>query len=433
MTLLAVAAFLGYLKGRGSESSKRRIWHLASWLLYGLAILTKEWAIVLPALVFTYEWIFCPASPAAHGPPTIVARFLRALRPALPFLGVTVAYLAARWMALGGLSHMQTPIVWRAMVATWPLDLWMHIKILLWPVGLSGFYDVPYVSHPGLSNCVLPLAALLVCGFLALWMGSRSVRAAFAGVWLFLPMLLLLNLRVFPEGEIVHDRFMYFPSVGFAFLMGLGAERLMTFGRPKVSSCVLCRWAVVLALGLGLGAATVHYSGFWANDWTLYGRALAVAPGNNLAANNLASDLADEGRYPEAIAIYRQILARDPMYYLGVYNLGYCLYRMGAYEAACSYLQRAITLNATEPEPFVYLGLADFRVGRAAEAAANLRQGIVLSPDNPRYHFALGMILKSQGDVIAARQEFAAALALDPNLADASEQIAEIDRQPSGK
>jgi len=245
-------------------------------------------------------------------------------------------------------------------------------------------------------------------------------------------MLLLLNLRVFPEGEIVHDRFMYFPSVGFALLIGLGAEVLVTLSGLKVPTRVYGT-AIVLALGVVFGGATVHYCGFWANDWTLYGRSLAIAPGNKLAANNLASDLADLGRYQEAIPIYQQILRRDPNYWLGIYNLGYCLYKTGRYKEACNYLARAITLDPSEPEPFVYLGMANFRVGRTVEAIAYLREGVALNPGDARYHFGLGMVLKAQGDLRAARQEFAAALALDPSLSDAREQIAEIDRQQPAK
>jgi Flp pilus assembly protein TadD len=77
--------------------------------------------------------------------------------------------------------------------------------------------------------------------------------------------------------------------------------------------------------------------------------------------------------------------------------------------------------------------MANFRAGHTVEAIAYLRKGVALNPGDARYHFGLGMVLKAQGDVRAARQEFAAALALDPSLSDAREQIAEIDRQQPAK
>lgn len=449
MTLLAVSAFLAFLRGREGRASQRRTWQIISSVIYGLAILTKEVALALPLLILAYEWILDPASPGADRSAKMADRFLKSITPVLPFFAVTVVYLAARWRALGGLSHALTPIAWKTLVATWPLVLWLHLKILLWPVGLSAFYDVPYVTRPGLVNCALPLAMLLVCALLMLWISLRSPQAGFAAIWLFLPMLLLLNLRIFPEGEIVHDRFMYFPSVGLALLMGLGAEKLVSLRRPAGSpdphpgpppgprerwksglgiSPATCRWALALMLGAALGGAAFYYCGFWANDWTLYGRALSVAPGNKLAANNLASDLADAGRYSEAIAIYQRILKRDPNYGLATYNLGYCLYRTGRFAESTAYLEHAITLNAAEPEPYIYLGLADFQTGRMTEAIANLVQGVALSPDNPRYRFSLGVVLRARGDRGAARREFSTALSLDPHLTAAREQIAEMDR-----
>jgi tetratricopeptide (TPR) repeat protein len=241
-------------------------------------------------------------------------------------------------------------------------------------------------------------------------------------------MALLLNLRVFPQGEFVHDRFMYFPSVGFAFLIALAAEWFAT--SPGFPFSIPAREAgTVAALGILLGGATVYYCRFWANDWVLDGRALDVAPGNNLATNNLAADLADAGRYDEAIALDQRILARAPDYSLAQYNLGYCQYRAGRWEEARRNLTRAIALSPAEPEPYVYLGLTNFRTGHREEAVANLRQAVEISPENARYRFTLGMVLKAQGDLRGARVEFESALALEPTLSDAREQLKEIDGQ----
>jgi tetratricopeptide (TPR) repeat protein len=241
-------------------------------------------------------------------------------------------------------------------------------------------------------------------------------------------MVLLLNLRVFPEGEIVHDRFMYFPSVGISLLVALGAEWLA--GSPRLPFSTRARQAVtVAALGILLGGATNYYCRFWANDGRLYGRALAVAPGNNLATNNLAADLSDQGRYEEATALYERILARAPDYSLALYNLGYCQYRMGRFEDARKNLTRAVALSPGEPEPSLYLGLTNFRTGHLEDALANLRHAVEINPKNARYRFTLGMLLKAQGNLRGARAEFASALALEPSLSEAREQLMEIDKQ----
>jgi lipoprotein NlpI len=428
MTLLAVSSMVFYIRRRQSVGRSRKIWAASSLLLYAAAILTKEVALTLPAIMLAYEWILPSASLPNRGSKGLTRRFWDAFVPTLGYWGVTAVYLAARWAALGGLSHPLTPLAWRTMVTTWPAVLWLHLKLLVWPAGLSGFYDVPYTTHFGLTAFALPLAAIVAGGILLSRLGWKSPRVAFASVWLFLPMALLLNLRVFPQGEFVHDRFMYFPSVGFAFLIALAAEWFAT--SPGFPFSIPAREAgTVAALGILLGGATVYYCRFWANDWVLYGRALDVAPGNNLATNNLAADLADAGRYDEAIALDQRILARAPDYSLAQYNLGYCQYRAGRWEEARRNLTRAIALSPAEPEPYVYLGLTNFRTGHREEAVANLRQAVEISPENARYRFTLGMVLKAQGDLRGARVEFESALALEPTLSDAREQLKEIDGQ----
>lgn len=430
MTLLAVSSIVSFIRWRQSLGRSRNVWALTSLLLYAAAILTKEVALVLPALAFVYEWIIPSAGPSTRAKNGLLSRFLQALMPTWGYWAVTAAYLVARWAALGGLSHLLTPLAWQSMAATWPLVLWMHLKLLLWPVGLSAFYDVPYVTHPGLGNFVMPLAAFLACGLFGLYLAWKSPRAAFAGVWFFLPMVLLLNLRVFPPGEIVHDRYMYFPSVGFALLVALGLQTLVA-STALPFSIRARQIATVATLGLVLSAATIHYSRFWANDWVLYARALAVAPGNKMAANNLAVDLADAGRYEDAVALEQRVLARDPNYALAQYNLGYCQYRQKQYADARQNLMRAISLSPAEPEPYLYLGLTDYRMGLAAEAVVNVRHAVELIPENARYRFTLGLVLRTSGDVAAARVEFITALALDSTLAAARDQLKEIDQQPA--
>jgi hypothetical protein len=423
-TLLAVSVFLCYMNGR---ENRDRVWKVASWVLYAAAILTKEFAIVLPALIFAYEWIFTSARRAATDASALSARLRRSLKPILPLLGVTALYLPARWGALHGFSHAVTELTWPTVLETLPEFLWLHMRLLLWPVALGPFHDVPYVTHPGLRNFGWPLMACGVCALLILFLAWKDRRGAFAALWLVLPLLPLMNLRVMPEGDFIHDRFMYFPSVGFSLLTALAVARLMgTEAWPF--SLRASQVGVVAVLALVLGGATVYYCRFWSDDLALYTRAVAVAPANKQAANNLGSNLADRGRYLEAIPLYERNLARDPDDWLGNYNLGYCLYRLGRDEDARKYLERATALRPTEPAAFGYLGAVEFHLGHLAKAAMALRQAVVLSPDSALYRFSLGMVLKIQGDLPAAREQFAAALAVNPSLQEARKQIEEIDR-----
>jgi hypothetical protein len=70
-----------------------------------------------------------------------------------------------------------------------------------------------------------------------------------------------------------------------------------------------------------------------------------------------------------------------------------------------------------------------FKTGRTADGITCLRQAIILHPNGNVYHFALGMMLKTQGDLAGAIGEFKTELAYNPGQQAAAEQVNEIERQ----
>ena len=63
------------------------------------------------------------------------------------------------------------------------------------------------------------------------------------------------------------------------------------------------------------------------------------------------------------------------------------------------------------------------KAGRRDDAVQNFRYATALRPRDPKIHFALGVVLAATGDCVLARQEFSAALSLDPKLTRAQEQM----------
>ncbi len=423
-TVLILASFLCYLEAR-ERAARRGRWAAASIMFYALAAFAKEPALVLPLLLFSHASI--TAAPV-HGRARdrIYAPVRTGLTAAWPYLVVTAIYLAARLAVLKGLTRAITSLPWEVVVATLPRVLWSYFKLWIWPAGLSVFYDVPYVQPNDIPSALLPALPLAVIAAGLLWWARRSLPVAVAASWALLPLLVLLNLRAFPEGEIVHDRYLYLASVGFSLLVGLSWQSLA--GAPiKLLADVGTRRLGAVMLIAAMGAATIYYTGFWANNEKLYGRAIAIAPNNNLAANNYAGLLVARGDFAGAVPLYAKILARREDFWLANYNLGYCLYELGRYGEAERHLERAALLDASFPDPHLYLGLIRLQAGRADEAEAEFRRALALRPDGRGYHFALGMALKSRGALEEARSEFELELANHSSEAAARAQISEID------
>lgn len=423
LALWFISSFLCYLKWR-ERSPKAPRWIAASLAFYTLAVLTKETALALPALVLAWEWIF-PAG-IAEAARSQIQKVLCAIASTVPFLALSVVYLAVRVRVLKELSHAFTPLPLRTLVLTAPSVVWFYLRHLLWPVGFSAFYDQPYVRSLGFFSFVLPVLMLTAVVLGLAWWSRQSRAVAFASIWLFLPILLVLNLRVFAEGDIVHDRYLYLPSVGFSVIAAVALHRLK-LGRTRLLDRPAGQVASVATLALALGFSGVSQSAHWANDLLLAYRGMRIAPNSIYALNELAITMAQRGYNDEAIRFYRKVIELRPNFWESHYNLGLLYYQAGKLEEAERYLNAAIEINPFDPREYVCLGFTELQRGRAAEAAALMRRAREIQPDGASSYMALGVVLKSQGDLEGALKEFQTALSKEPGRTSAREQIAELE------
>ena len=413
LAIFLIGSFLAYLRFR---EGNRWGWMGLALTLFALGLIEKETAVVLGTLVFVYAWLYAEGRGG-------ISRFAYALKHSLAFFSLTILYIPLRALILGGLSHSVTPLTWVSMALTEPSIVWLYFRHLLFPVGLSGLYGLPYVDHPASAAFVVPTALLLAL-ILALAWGIRRLEdarlALFACCWMVLPILPVLWLRAYREGDIAHDRYLYVPSIGFVLLVSLFLAEIASPRRTSQKTLQLAGLAV-LALAYALG--TVTQQTYWASDLLLYERAYRIAPHDNLICNDLGAALMDAGNPGAAIALYSQVLAREPGFWLSNYNLGYTYYKIGKLQDAEFYLRRAININAADSDEYIYLGLSVWRQGRAEEAVQYVQHAIQIRPSAPGYHFALAMIRRDQNNIPAAESEFNLELQYHPESTAARQQL----------
>ncbi len=438
VALLLVSPILCYLKAK-EQGSLRRAWKAGALALYVAAMLAKEVGIVLPVLIAACEWASGKPEDLGMGSPDAWGRIRRAAWGAVPFLALVPPYLVVRHLALNGLSHVLTPLPISTIVYTWPSLAWTYLRHLVWPFGLSPFYDLPYVTSPGSVEFVVPtfgvagalfllVAAILRTGRAGQASATLSTRGllVFELAWIVSPILPLLNISVLPRGDIAHDRYLYLPSIGFSMLIaralgGLRGGRTVFLGRPLAQIVVAGALAVACAFG------TATQSLMWADDLLLYYRGIATAPRNSAVKTNLANILAERGHYDLAVDLYQVVVRDDPSFWEGNYNIGYTFYKLGKTAEADLYLHRAIAIEPGRPEAYICLGLSLLKQSQFDEAERAIRQAIRVNPESGDYHFALGMALKLEGNFIAALQEFKADQEIGPGRDAAQIQIREIE------
>jgi tetratricopeptide (TPR) repeat protein len=377
-----------------------------------LALLSKEQAMTLPALATVYEH-FCREDRAETRTSQKLARY------GLLWL-LDLAYLLFRIHLLGGLAPNEkfgklTPL---QIVLSAIALVARYVGKLLWPVRLCAFY----VFHPSVSlldwRVLVGLAILLALAGLVLTYGrsrERSLRlAGFGIVWFLATLAPVLNAHWVGD-NVFTERYLYLPSVGVAWLVGLGASRLWSRSGAQPER----RRALALA-GVALGglyaARIVIRNGDWNNDIVLYNQTLKLSPDSYVILYNLGSVYWHRGDSDQADHLWRQALAAAPDNTSLLYNLGLMASQRKHFAEAAELFRRAVQQSPSLPDPHVDLGKAYLQMGLRDQAELQFRAAVALSPNASRARNELGQLLFASGRSKEAEEQFRASARVKPNV-----------------
>jgi hypothetical protein len=348
-----------------SQARSSAVWLYASAVACLAALMAKETAIVLPAILFAVILITPDDNTTSELAParnTMWVRAMSALRQTLPFLAATVVYLLLRLNALGGqISPPTQHLPWSTVVLSWPATLWFYVKVLLWPVRSRGFADPTLADSislrgvvlPGLAVCCAAAALAAACVGAGRWarhnLPDREAtgveRALLLGsLLLVLPLLLTLNLNALNPGDFLHGRYTYLPLCGLMLLLAT-AWHLAGKGRIAVVTA-----AALLAVVFGV--LTVKQEGAWRDDMTVFTVAHQNAPNNVPVARNLtranvqiALALDEQGRCDQAMPIFEQAIQQFPEDWYAWAGIGECFVKLNNLPRAEESLRRASELS----------------------------------------------------------------------------------------
>jgi protein O-mannosyl-transferase len=457
---------------------------------YVLALLSKEQALVLPALATIYEHAY-RGDRLATSLRTKIARYA----------GLWIAaaiYIAFRIFVLGGFAPAiaRPALSWTRVLLTAVALTGSYVWKLLWPAHLSAFY-VFHESDRFSDTAVLGgLLALIACLNLFVWLWSRARPLSFALVWMGITLAPVLNARWMPAG-VFADRYLYLPSVGFCWLVGCAAvwlwrasptetsaarttagsrtstttpQRAATHVTAKLASATRAQMpflrravpVVLAAVALLYGVRTIRRNRDWRTEEVLFRCTLeeqpdaqlirtdlgvvywergdeasaerewtaALGPGHPYAPtlNNLGLIRSHQKRYTEAIALFQQAMALRPKYMDPYKNLASTYAETGRIDDADREFRQAVALDPLSSDARNTYGHFLLDRGRLAEAEEQFRLSAEADP-NAEAAENLGQVLAGQGDTQRARVAFEAALALDPFDSRARFALAALDEQ----
>ncbi|MGA2534345.1 MAG: protein kinase [Candidatus Aminicenantales bacterium] len=142
-------------------------------------------------------------------------------------------------------------------------------------------------------------------------------------------------------------------------------------------------------------------------------QALARDPGNFDASIELASAYARSNKRREAEETYQQAALLHPNYWLGYSYLGFFYYNLGLYSDAEKMFRKVIELNPSNFNGYNCLGGIFLATRRPDEARVWFDKSISIEPNAAAYS-NLGTIYFNQGQYALASQVYEKALRLDP-------------------
>ncbi|MES2178682.1 MAG: tetratricopeptide repeat protein [Gemmatimonadota bacterium] len=315
---LCVALAMGlYIRAR-RQGTLRAALIIAVAALFAVALLSKEHAIVLPALIVAADLLVVEGQGWRQS--------IRAARPLVLALSlVAVVYLLARGLVQEDITGIQPYGVFKFL----HLNAWDRIgtmmtevprigQLLVFPTKLSADYSPTDVSAArGFSPAQLP--GLVICAgaiVLAVSLRRRAPVVSFGLWWLMIAFLPVSNLLV-PAGFITAERTLFLPSVGVVLLAGAIAVYVSeTIGAGQ-------RRIAALALGVVLCAAlarSIDRMRVWKNNERFFAALMRDAANGYRAHYLHALELQRLSRFAEMEVEYRHAIRIFP-YDAGM-NLG---------------------------------------------------------------------------------------------------------------
>lgn len=435
-TLFVLLALLAHI--RGGRAAR---WVLVP-LLVAAALLAKEMALVVPALLFVIEFFARRSG------------FKASVVRSLPAAAVVLLYMIWR-SVIAEVAYnpagVQMPGLFLLSVLK---TFWVYAWKLVWPVDLCAYIQNPHVLSMFSAPAMVGLALTAVLGVVAwrMWTSRSPLLApTLALVLCFVPLSNLIRISGPPDmGFPMSERFLYLPSAFFcAILAWLLAET--TRWRPAglvVGACLVAFW----------GGRTVLRNRDWRDDGTFFKVCIRQAPTSALLRaqlglyyaregqhdeaaahlkdalrisqeqtglesaallNNLAAIYRMAGRYNEALPIFTRLAEGGSHRAVVELNLGQCYLGLRRYPEARASLFRALHLRPRYVDAMAAMGFLETEEGRFEEAAGQYRAAIALIPDSAELRVGLGVALKQSGRLDEAIEAFASAVALDPQMAPA--------------
>ena len=409
--LAAVHAYLNYLR-YPFQDKKLKPKPAMGWLVWtivfgSLSVLAKPMALSLPLILLLLDWFLERDLSRRY--------FFEKIWVAIPVWGITLCtYLA----------HARLPSE-----TSFPGGLiWIWSFVFYWTQFFIPVYNVPIYELPqpidlGVYEYYISVMAFILILY-SFWRFRRNKWYIFAVGYFFFSIFFLLRWDAGYDTNMIADRFMYLPGLGFCLLLGKWLDEFWYERRRRKTALVLS----VCVVGF-LFARTNQLSRVWRTSESLWDHELKYYPTQHVALTNKANVLLEQEAYQGALRESRDIFARqargelkdlDPeqrqvlgkVYYLrhlyrsaiksnpesydAKYNLAHLYREMGKNSKAIDLYRNIIEKSPAYEDAYFALGDMYLVANRVEEALGIYQRILSLWKKEERFYVAVVLALSEQ-------------------------------------
>ncbi len=392
-------SFYGYIT---SDTDIRKRNYILSVVSFSLALLCKEPAATLPVILAAYDFAFSRKG----------ERFSERAKRYIPYFIVLGGYFIVRINTLGGFapSKAHTELsTYQYVINVLPLFA-QYIGKLLLPVNLNAFITLsPIASLMEVKGIIALAAAIAYIGFGII--AFRRNRMVFFGLMLIaVPLLPVLYIPGLGESPLA-ERYLYLPSVGFAFLEAM----FFVWLREKMPGYGAAVIAGAIVLTVSYSVETIMRNPVWKDNLTLFADTVQKSPAGELPRGMLGIALLESGRVDEAVEQFQMIISKiDPNSENAYYNLGRALRKKGMTGEAAKAYEKAVSLKPDDIDAHYNVAVIYAESRQMDKALEHFRVVVQLQPNSAFYRNVLGIAYGEKGLYDEAIEQFKIAVQLAP-------------------
>lgn len=390
-----------------NDTKQLAICYAISLIAYLCALFSKEMAITFPVLlplftIFSGKKIW----------PGILKRFKGIY---IGYFAISLFYVIIRFIVFRNheLKAAYQPGGFLVNTLTMIKILASYIKLSFFPFNLNADYVVPLVKTPLEGSFILSIIFLIsIFIIFAILTKSRNMFACWMA-WFFIMILPVMN--ILPIGNIMAERYLYIPVMGFCVAKGILIYRitdrtLSTHAIPlrRIVQLVL----VILMIG-GYGFSIIGKNGDWRDELTLWTKTIQRSPDSHRAHCNLGNVYMESGLIERAHTEYQTALNINPKNANVHSNLGTVYSKKGIIDKAFTEYKEAIRLDSDYAQPHNNLGNIYFNQGHIDQARAEYEEALRIKPNYAHAHNGLGSVYDAVGELDKAMEEFKKSLYYD--------------------